>query len=81
MEDFHLVTSKKSHLSSHVAIINAWIKFSAVRFCSDVPDIRAMRSPLDDLESEISINAPDIWTTNKQECYILITQKSLITKE
>lgn len=61
MENFscsHLQT--QSHPPSYVAIINAWIKFSAVRFCSDVPDIRAIRSPRDDLESEISIDAPDI---------------------
>lgn len=46
---------------THAAIIKAWIKFSAARFCSGVPDIRAIRSPREDLESEISTVAPEIW--------------------
>lgn len=60
----------RSILKSQVAIINAWIKFSAARFCSGVPDIRAIRSPREDLESEISTIAPEIWRENKAlQCY------------
>jgi hypothetical protein len=60
----------RSILESQVAIINAWIKFSAARFCSGVPDIRAIRSPREDLESEISTIAPDIWRENKElQCH------------
>lgn len=40
--------------------MNAWIKFSAARFCSCVPDIIAIWSPREDLESIISTDAPDI---------------------
>lgn len=43
-----------------VDMIKAWNKFSAVRFCSGVPEMRAMRPPREFLESEISIIAPDI---------------------
>jgi len=42
-------------------MINAWIKFSAARFWSGVPDIWAMQSPRPDLVSEISTVAPEIW--------------------
>ena len=58
--NFHLQTPEITRVS-HVAIINAWIKFSAARFCSSVPDIRAIRSPRADLFSEISTVAPEIW--------------------
>lgn len=55
--------------------MNAWIKFSAARFCSGVPEIRAIRSPRTDLESEISTVAPEIWIeTNRHKIDIPIKQ-------
>lgn len=63
LQELNFSPSKPPERTSRIQvdIINAWIKFSAARFCSGVPDIRAMRSPRADLVSEISIVAPEIW--------------------
>lgn len=61
-------------LKLYVAIINAWIRLSAVRFCSGVPDIWAIRSPREVLDSEISTTAPEIWDRNKYAWEIPLNQ-------
>lgn len=53
--------ARKTGTHTQVDMIKAWNKFSAVRFCSGVPEMRAMRPPCEeDSESDISIIAPDI---------------------
>lgn len=37
--------ARKTGTHTQVDMIKAWNKFSAVRFCSDVPEMRAMRPP------------------------------------
>ena len=66
-QDFNYSPSTiKNIFKIQVAIINAWIKFSASCFCCRVPVIRATRSPREDLDSEISIIAPDIWKRTRK---------------
>lgn len=60
MEHTSMEKDFRAEQTIHVDMIKAWNKFSAVRFCSGVPEMRAMRPPWEVLESEISIIAPDI---------------------